>query len=573
MKSVEKKIFIGFFLISLVILTLTVVSLISMKLLLSRSSVDKRTLEILKTAEKLYINTLYIETGVKGYVISGDTSYLESYYKGVDSVDYSLEYLLSLNNNDLKYNHDLNYLKKHISDLKKTSEKLILAERTNQTDTVQRLNHFLYSKNSMDRIRYIIYEIEEDNRQILKNINSKNRKLAIFTQYGFIITGLATLIALISVFLIIRREFIRRKKVESQLKENSNRIYDLYNNAPCGYLSINKDSLVIDINDTLLTWLSFKREEVVNKMYFKDLISEESYPLVSQKIEAINSKNFDELVPVDIKYKNKLDGWFIGRTNSSFLLDKNNQLISTRTIVVDITQLKEAELNIKKLNSELESFSYSVSHDLRAPLRAIDGFAKIIVEDYSMKIDAEGNRLLNIIINNANKMSQLIDDLLDFSRIGRREVNKINLYAKEIFNEVLSEIDISDNLKININISDKSIIYADRSMFKVVINNLIANSIKYSSKVMEPILTIYEIKDEHNFIFCVEDNGVGFDMEFKNKLFEVFQRLHSEKEYEGTGVGLALVSRIVEKHGGKVWAESKPFESTKFYVSLPLNYV
>lgn len=699
MKSVEKKIYIGFFLISLIILSLTVVSLISMKLLLNRSSTDKRTLDILKTVENINLNSIDIETGVRGYLISGDKSFLQPYYVGLDSISKNLKYLESIDSFDKRYDHDIKYLNKHINDLVNTSNQLIFAESTNQTDTLQRYNQIMQAKKSMDRIRAIVHEIEIENRVILKNINIKNRKLAIFTQYGFMFTGIFTLIALFSVLLIIQGEFKRRKKVEARLletqqfldslvefspnviysknrkgaytfvnksfeklialpreqiigktdielfdrketsltlmkndsevlrlkkpmvyeeqtiskngdvkyflstkfpildinsevkyicgfssditervisesilKENSDRIYDLYNNAPCAYLSVNKETLIIDINDTLLSWLSYEREEVINKMYFTELITEDSVPLVTEKIEAMVSKRYEELTPIDIKYKNKFDGWFIGRTNSSFLLDDNNEVISSRTIVVDITQLKDAELNIKKLNAELESFSYSVSHDLRAPLRAVDGFAKILVEDYSNILDKEGNRLLNIIINNASKMSQLIDDLLDFSRIGRRDINKINIYVEDLFNEVINELEIPENLKINLNISEKFMINADRSMFKVVLNNLLSNSIKYSSKVSNPIVNIYDIKDEQNLIFCVEDNGVGFDMEFKNKLFEVFQRLHSETEYEGNGVGLALVSRIVEKHGGKVWAESLPNTSTKFYVSLPLEY-
>lgn len=698
MKSVEKKIYLGFFVISLIIHTLTVVSLVSMKLLLNRSSTDKRTLEILKTVESINLYSIDIETGVRGYLISGDTTFLGPYYEGLDSINYFLLNLKNIDKENQKYDHDLKYLTKHINDLISTSNKLIYAESINKTDTIERFNNILFAKKSMDRIRSIINVIEFENREILKSINSKNRKLAILTQYGFIITGVFTLIALLSVFLIIKGEFNRRKKVEARLletqqfldsileyspniiysknrkgaytfvnksfekligkskyqiigktdielfdkkesvlslinndaevlnskkpmvyeeqtkshdgtvkyflstkfpildtksevkficgfssditdrvisesilKEKSERIYDLYNNAPCGYLSVKKGGLIIDINDTLLNWISYTREEVVNKMLFTDLITEDSVQSITVRIKTSNT-NFGELTsPLDLKYITKKSGIFIGRTNSSFVFDENNEMINTRTVVLDITQLKEAENNIKKLNAELEAFSYSVSHDLRAPLRAIDGFAKILVEDYSEKIDHEGNRFLNIIIQNANKMSKLIDDLLDFSRIGRKDINRTKIVFKDLIQEVLLDSHIPQNVQININIANESVVYADRNMLKVIINNLLSNSIKYSSRIEKPIINIFDIKDKHNYIFCVEDNGVGFDEEFKNKLFEVFQRLHSDSEYEGTGVGLALVNRIIEKHEGSIWAESKPLSSTKFYVALPFN--
>lgn len=669
-----------------------------MKLLLNRSSTDKRTLEILKTVENINLYSIDIETGARGYLISGDTSFLGAYYDGVDSINNFLVKLKQIDKVEEKYNHDIKYLDKHINELINTSNQLIIAESTNSTDTLERYEKILYAKKSMDRIRSIINVIELENREILKSINLKNRKLAILTQYGFIITGVFTLIALLSVFLIIKGEFKRRKKVEARLletqqfldslleyspniiysknrkgaytfvnksfeeligkskyqiigktdielfdnkdsimtlinndaevlnskkpmvyeeqtrskdgavkyflstkfpildtksevkficgfssditdrvisesilKEKSERIYDLYNNAPCGYLSVKKGGLIIDINDTFLHWLSYSREEVIDKMLFTELITEDSLQKVSEKINTAKY-NYDDLVmPLDLKYISKNGTMFTGRTNSSFVFDETNEMIHTRTVVLDITELKEAENNIRKLNAELEAFSYSVSHDLRAPLRAIDGFAKILVEDYSDKIDQEGNRFLNIIIQNANKMSKLIDDLLDFSRIGRKDIIRSKIIFNDLIHEILADTDIPENVQINVNIASDSIVYADRNMLKVILNNLISNSIKYSSKIENPIINIFDIKDKHNYIFCVEDNGVGFDEEFKNKLFEVFQRLHYDSEYEGTGVGLALVNRIVEKHEGAIWAESKPFVSTKFYVALP-NY-
>ncbi len=569
MKSVESKIYTGFFLISLIILSLTVISLISMKLLLNRSSTDKHTLDVLRTVENINLNSNDIETGVRGYLISGDTTFLKPYYSGLDSIAHNLEYLENLNKYDFKYDHEIKYLNRYINDLKNTSIKLIVAERTNQTDTLERYQQILSAKISMDKIRSIINIIELENRVILKNINIKNRKLAIFTQYGFIITGVFTLFALLSVFLIIKGEFNRRKKVEATLLETQQFLDSLVEFSPNVVYSKNINGVYTFVNKSFEKLIAKSREEIIGKTDLE---------LFNNKVTATRLMKNDAEV-LRLKKPMIYEEQTMSSSNETrFFLSTKFPILDTRSEVKyicgfssDITDRVNAESNINKLNAELEAFSYSVSHDLRAPLRAVDGFAKILVEDYSSNLDQEGNRLLNIIIHNANKMSKLIDDLLDFSRIGRKDLSKINIFIRGLFNEVISELEIPQNLEIRVNISEKAMINVDRNMIKVVLNNLLSNSIKYSSKVAKPIINIFELKDEHNFIFCVEDNGVGFDEVFKNKLFKVFQRLHSEADYEGTGVGLALVNRIVEKHGGSVWAESEPMVSTKFYVSIPLN--
>lgn len=569
MRSVERKIYTGFFIISLIILSLTVVSLISMRLLLNRSSTDKHTLDVLKTVENLNLNSTDIETGVRGYLISGDTTFLKPFNSGLDSITQNLKYLETLNKYDHKYDHDLKYLNKYIRELINTSNKLILAERANQTDTLERYQQILSAKKSMDRIRSIIHVIELENRIILKNINIKNRKLAIFTQYGFIITGLFTLFALLSVLLIIKGEFKRRKKVEARLLETQQFLDSLVEFSPNVVYSKDKKGVYTFVNKAF--------EKLINKSR-KEIIGKTDIELFDNKETAVRLMRNDAEV-LRLKKPMIYEEQTLSSTNEvRYFLSTKFPILDARSEVKylcgfssDITDRVDAEININKLNAELEAFSYSVSHDLRAPLRAVDGFAKILVEDYSSILDQEGNRLLNIIIQNATKMSKLIDDLLDFSRIGRKEISKINIFIRDLIEEVLSEFEIAENLELKVNISENTLINVDRNMLKVVLTNLLSNSIKYSSKVSKPSINIFEIKDEHNFIFCVEDNGVGFDEVFRNKLFKVFQRLHSEAEYEGTGVGLALVNRIVEKHGGKVWAESVPMISTKFYISLPLK--
>ncbi|HSH64386.1 MAG TPA: ATP-binding protein, partial [Bacteroidia bacterium] len=257
-------------------------------------------------------------------------------------------------------------------------------------------------------------------------------------------------------------------------------------------------------------------------------------------------------------------------------------------ISVDISEVKKAENEIRDLNrklerkivlgteqlvaanKELEAFSYSVSHDLRAPLRAIDGYTRMIEEDYGRMLDEEGKRLLETVQSNAKRMGTLIDDLLSFSRLGKKELTKTQINMTTNASAAVTEINKAVDHRAAIIIEELLPAYADYTLINQVFINLISNGIKYSSKTDKPVVRIHSEKKENEIVYSVIDNGAGFDMKYVNKLFGVFQRLHSLEEFEGTGVGLAIVQRILKKHGGRVWAEGKPGEGATFYFALPV---
>lgn len=233
-----------------------------------------------------------------------------------------------------------------------------------------------------------------------------------------------------------------------------------------------------------------------------------------------------------------------------------------------MVEKRTAEL--RATNKELEAFTYSVSHDLRAPLRAIHGFMDILMEDYVEKLDDEGKRLGSIIQQNTRKMGQLIDDLLSFSRMGRKAMKPSEIDMKNMVNAVYHEATtLEDRQKVKLVIDDLPKAIADSTMMRQVWMNLITNALKFSAQRKPSVISVTCLERENKFIYCVKDNGVGFDMKYKDKLFNVFQRLHSERDFPGTGVGLALVQRIIQRHGGKVWAEAILDESAVFYFSLP----
>jgi signal transduction histidine kinase len=235
-------------------------------------------------------------------------------------------------------------------------------------------------------------------------------------------------------------------------------------------------------------------------------------------------------------------------------------------------KIEERTAQLETVNKELEAFSYSVSHDLRTPLRAVSGYSIMLKEDYESGLDQEGKRILGNIISNARMMGQLIDDLLSFSRLGKKELAKTLVNMQLLVAGVVEELLQNEpENKYYVVTGTLPSVEADQVMIKQVVVNLISNAIKYSSKIAGPEIEIGAINEDTNTVYYVKDNGAGFDMAYSDKLFGVFQRLHSQEEFEGTGVGLALAKRIIEKHKGKIWAEGAINKGATFYFSIPKN--
>jgi len=269
--------------------------------------------------------------------------------------------------------------------------------------------------------------------------------------------------------------------------------------------------------------------------------------------------------------------------SASVIADPEGALKSVAITERDITQQKKArqeilQLNtslndnivqLESMNSDLESFSYSVSHDLRAPLRGVNAYAQIILDEYSSQFDAELKRLFLVIQKSAIRMDALINDLLAFSRMGKRTVRKESLDFDKQVRQVISELDGQDKIKAEILIHPLKSADGDAALLYQVWMNLISNAIKYSGKRTTPLIEITCAESTNDYIYSVKDNGTGFNMEYAHKLFGVFQRLHENKDFAGTGIGLAIVKRVVEKHGGSVWAEGEQDKGATFYFSLP----
>jgi PAS domain S-box-containing protein len=292
---------------------------------------------------------------------------------------------------------------------------------------------------------------------------------------------------------------------------------------------------------------------------------------------------------IEFRFKAK-DGawrWILGR-GKVVQVDEEGKAVRVAGSHTDIAKRKQAEEEIRFLNEqlerrvaertaqledanrELEAFSYSISHDLRAPLRAVNGFARILQEDYEPTLGSEGKRVCTVIRDEARRMGQLIDDLLAFSRLSRAEMQTAEINMTALVETVYQELmTTEDRERIDFQVTPLPSAMGDASLIHQVWTNLISNAIKFSSNRKQAIISFGAQQNDGEIIYSIRDNGVGYDMQYVNKLFGVFQRLHSQKEFKGTGVGLAIVQQIVHRHGGRVWTESVVDQGASFYFSLP----
>lgn len=232
-------------------------------------------------------------------------------------------------------------------------------------------------------------------------------------------------------------------------------------------------------------------------------------------------------------------------------------------------RVRERTAQLEAANKELEAFSYSVSHDLRAPLRGLEGYCRILLEDHEAQLDNEGKRVCSVIMDCAERMKELISDLLEFSRIGREGLRPVpldmNTMVRTVFQEATTD-EARKRIDFQVGLLPASV--GDPVLIRQVWRNLLSNAIKFSSRQPRAAISVTADQRDNEVIYVIRDNGAGFDMAHASKLFGVFQRLHSTKEFEGTGAGLAIVQRIIHRHGGRIWATAEPDKGASFFFTL-----
>jgi signal transduction histidine kinase len=248
-------------------------------------------------------------------------------------------------------------------------------------------------------------------------------------------------------------------------------------------------------------------------------------------------------------------------------IDKVNRSVQEKTLEANV-KLEKANGILQKANEELSSFSYSISHDLKAPLRAINGFSGILMEENYEKLGEDAQRALRVIQQNANRMDQLINDLLELAKLGSKALEKQRVNMQHIVSAILANYPFAPSATVNVHPLPEA--FADPSLIRQVWENLISNAIKFSSRNANPKLEIGFTQVDGGGYYWIKDNGAGFDPQYREKLFKVFSRLHAKKEFEGTGAGLAIAKKILDSHGGRIWAEAELNKGATFYFSLPM---
>jgi PAS domain S-box-containing protein len=302
------------------------------------------------------------------------------------------------------------------------------------------------------------------------------------------------------------------------------------------------------------------------KMLFPDLAQGTKHPFLLDLVSRIHEAKIQTFTR-DINIGNS---WY--EQTLSYIPSSKTYLLYARDITIRKKaedEVKQRTIELEAVNKELESFSYSVSHDLRAPLRSMAGFSTALLEDYSEKLDDKGKQYLKHIQDSSELMARLIDDLIKLSRVTRTDINYGKVNLSDMARKVVDELAKTEpTRKVRVIITPDVIAYGDHNLLRILFDNLMGNAWKFSSKTAEPRIEIGSMEIKSKLTYFVRDNGVGFDMAYAGKLFKPFQRLHMASEFPGTGIGLATVQRIVRRHGGKVWVESKVGEGATFFFTL-----
>jgi PAS domain S-box-containing protein len=350
------------------------------------------------------------------------------------------------------------------------------------------------------------------------------------------------------------------------------------------YGNLNRE--IILINPAMEKTFGYTSEDLIGKQ--TSILYADMKDFEKQGKRQFGLKSNINYATFEVSYRRKDGSTFIGETFGTKVFDAEGNPIGFIGVIRDVTQRKQVEselldyknhleelvsertIELSNLNKELEAFSYSVSHDLRAPLRAINGFSTMLYEDNASQLDEESENYLKRIVKASVKMERLIDDLLQISRVTRADLQKEEINLSKLASDILKGLQNEDPERpIKWQVENGLIINGDKTLISVLMQNLIGNAWKYTARCPESMIKFYRHNaNGSDAAFCVEDNGIGFDTKYSEKIFLPFQRLHSDNEFEGTGIGLATVNRVVHRHGGKIWVESELNKGSRFYFNL-----
>ncbi len=494
-------------------------------------------------------------------------------YKEIKQYDKALE----ISNEYLKIAKANNYIG-HIRKYYQLLSEIYLAQNNFEKAYKNRLLYENYSDSILNEEKakaliksQIQFESESKDKEIsLLNKNQELQEAKLKQQNTTRNYLIASIVLVFLLSLLLYNRFIVKTKANKIIEEKNKELEKLSivaRETANGVFITDANGNIEWFNEGFSKLFGWKSLEEYTKNRGKNIFevsgNEDIANLINESINEKKSVTYENSTPT--KSQNQL--WI--QTTLTPIFNQQGQLSKLVFVETDITKLKNSEEQYLAVNKELEAFSYSISHDLRSPLRAINGYSKILQEDYSSNMDEEGTTALSAILNNSRKMGELIDDLLTFSRLGRTALTTYEINMNALVKSVIEEEMIGNSDEIEFVINKLIPAKGTQTLIKQVWVNLISNAIKFSKHNPIARIEVGSYPKDNFIVYYVKDNGAGFDIQYYNKLFGVFQRLHSQEEFEGTGIGLAIVHKIIHRHNGTVWAESKLNEGSCFYFSLP----
>jgi PAS domain S-box-containing protein len=520
---------------------------------------------------------------VWAYVITGDEALIRRRDAALSQLESAVQDLKQLVADNSEQLERITLLEGLLAERRESLNLALLARQTSGFAAAQTATADSAQPAQSDAIVLALAQMETVEQTQLARREHDNRRSATTL---FVWAGLLVVVVVAIVFgglMRLRREVRQRRRLHEEVEENRRFLDSVIEHIP--HMVFVKEAAglrFVRLNRAGEQLLGIPREELLGHSVGELFSAEQAAESVAEDRSTLAEAGVLDIPAEQLQTRHK--GLRTLHTIKIVIPDNLGKPAYLLGISEDITEDIERERQIVELNEsltrrtdelevsnkELESFSYSISHDLRAPLRAVDSFALMLEEDYGSQLDGEARRFIHVIRSGAQKMAQLIDDLLAFSRVGRFSLQTETIDMTAMAHAATAEILASHiESKPDVLIHTLPVARGDSLVVRQVWINLMSNAVKYSAKRRDASIVVSGERAGTDAIFHVCDNGAGFDMRYYDKLFGVFQRLHSADEFSGTGVGLAIVQRIVSRHGGRVWAEGKPGEGACFHFCLP----
>lgn len=578
--TLERTIVTGFVGALLMLCLVSIVSIQSTRALVSQNQLEGAAFDELLHLTDLVSRLKDAETGQRGYLLTGEEAYLEPYRAALSGLDADLKSLRQSSSQNPELQQRLTRIEPLIRFKLAELNETINLRRERGYDAALEVVRTDKGRRIMDEIRHVLAEMRNQGEDVVKarsaDAAASARRTTITISVGCSVMVLVVIVA----GLIVRRGVMARKAVERQLREADER-YRLLITSVQEYAIIMLDAtgLVVSWNAGAERIKGYKAEEIIGQ-HFSSFYPAEDQDKPARELEiATKTGRFEE------------EGWRVRKDGSRFwanvtvsaVRDEQGILRGFAKVTRDVTERKRNEDEIRKLNEnlqshavrleasnkELEAFSYSVSHDLRSPLRSIDGFSLALMEDHATNLEPEALDYLQRVRAATKRMAQLIDDLLALSRVSRSEMSKTRVDLSDVARAVAADLQRAQpDRRTQFEIADGLHVEGDPRLLRIVLDNLLGNAWKFTAKREGARIEFGAVGENGTRRFFIHDNGAGFDMAYAHKLFGAFQRLHANEEFAGTGIGLATVQRIINRHGGRISAEGVVGEGATFHFSL-----